>query len=173
LWGNVQHCVTKGRRVEETSPLLEKEIRGQGIFVSNFVHSLDSKRRLTIPSEWRAQVGSPKRLSVLPDVHQKCLCVFPASQMVERLNRIKQHSIADSRARQFARILASQSDLVSWDAQGRIRVKDELLDFAELKDQVAMLGAFDSFELWNPENLEAAGGMNRDQVQEAAKYVGF
>ena len=166
-------CVTKGQAVEEADTILEKEIKGQGVFVSNFTHSLDPKKRLTIPSAWRAQVDSPKSLYVLPDVHQKCLCVYPAGEMVRRLEKIRTHSIADPKARQFARVLASQSDLVSWDSQGRIRIKDGLLDFAALVDQVALVGAFDSFELWNPEYLKQARGMDRISLREAARYVGF
>jgi len=155
------------------SPSLEKEIKGQGVFVSNYAHSLDPKRRLTIPSEWRAQVGDSKSLYVLPDVHDRCLCVYPASEMVRRLQKIRNHSIADRKARQFARVLASQSDLVSWDTQGRIRIKDELLEFARLEDQVILVGAFDSFELWNPDSFREVGGMDRIGIQDAARYVGF
>jgi len=159
--------------VDKTNTVQEKEIRGQGAFVGNFTHSLDPKKRLTIPSEWRAQVWSPKSLYVLPDVHHKCLCVFPAEEMVRRLEKMRQHSIADTKARHFARVLASQSDLVSWDSQGRIRIKDELLNFAGLVDQVVLVGAFDRFELWNPDHWSNVGGMDGGNLEEAARYVGF
>ncbi len=155
---------------------LEKEIVGLSTFVSSFTHSLDPKRRLTIPSEWRAQVGSPKSLYVLPDVNQKCLRVFPSGEMTRIMDKMRKHSIADAKARQFARILGSQSDLVSWDAQGRIRIKDDLLSFAGILDQVVMVGTFDSFEIWNPENLKLTGGIgqvNQDDLRDAARYVGF
>ena len=157
----------------EINPILEHEVAGQCVFVSNYVHSLDPKKRITIPSEWRAQVGDPKSLYVLPDVHQKCLLVYPASEMVVRLKKMRSHSIADREARKFARVLASRSDLVSWDSQGRIRVKDQLLNFAELTDQVALVGAFDCFELWNPENLGDLAEDGGNEIKEAAKYVGF
>jgi MraZ protein len=159
--------------VEEGHIVLENEIVGQGVFVGTFVHSLDPKKRLTIPSGWRAQVGTPRSLYVLPHVHDPCLCVFPAAEMMRRLKRMHQHSIADRKARQFARVLASQSDLVSWDTQGRIRIKDLLLEFAGLTDAVALVGALDSFELWNPDRLRESGGMDRAALQEAARYVGL
>jgi len=157
----------------EPTPILENEILGQRVFVGRFVHSLDKKKRLTIPSEWRAQVGEPKGLYVLPDVHHRCLCVFPAAEMVRRLERMREYSIADERARRFARVLASQSDITSWDSQGRIRIKDELLEFARLADQVVMIGAFDRFEVWDSTCLDEAGGLERGDLLEAAKYVGL
>ena len=145
----------------------------QGIFVGRFTHSLDPKKRLTVPREWRAQVVEPCSLYVLPDVHQTCLCVFQGSEMVRRLERMRHHSIADRKARQFARVLASQSDIVTWDSQGRIRIKDELLSFAGLDEQIVLIGAFDCFELWSPDQLAKAGGLDRDSLREAAQYVGL
>jgi len=169
----VVHSVTKSHMVDESNIVLEDEIRGQGVFVNHYRHSLDPKKRLTIPSGWRAQVGDPKSLYVLPDVRQKCLCVFPAGEMVRRLEKMRRHSIADDTARRFARVLGSKSDLVSWDSQGRIRIKDELLQFAELTERVTLVGAIDMFELWNPERFEGLGGMEQEDLGEAAKYVGF
>lgn len=166
-------CVTKCQRVLDMNSTEQSDFGSKGVFVSNYTHSLDPKKRLTIPAEWREQVGVPLGLYVLPDVHQRCLCVFPASEMIRRIRNIGHHSIADKKASQFKRVLASQSDLVSWDTQGRIRIKDELLDFAGLVDQVRLVGAFDSFELWNPEHLSAAGGMEQTNIKDAAQYVGF
>ena len=45
--------------MERTHSNLEAEIKGLGMFVGEFSHNLDPKRRLTIPSVWRAQVGEP------------------------------------------------------------------------------------------------------------------
>ena len=165
--------VTKRGMVYKMDTHLEDEVRGQGVFVSSFTHQLDPKKRLTIPSQWRAQVGVPKTLYVLPDVHHRCLCVFPSTEITHRLEKMRHLSIADSKARQFARVLAAQSDLVSWDSQGRIRIKDGLLAFANLTDEVVLVGALDRFELWNPGHLDEAGGLDRDNLEEAAKYVGF
>jgi MraZ protein len=151
-----------------------RDVRGGHDFAdAHFAHLLDPKRRLTIPSEWRAQVGTPAGLYVLPDVQNKCLCVFPAGEMMRRIESMRRHSIADTKARNFARALASRSDLVSWDAQGRIRVKDELLNFAALVDHVVLVGAFDRFELWNPDQLKQSGGIDQTNIQDAAQYVGF
>jgi MraZ protein len=169
----MSNSVTKGGVVDADSAILEDEIRGQGVFVSSFTHSLDPKKRLTIPSQWRAQVGVPKSLYVLPDIQHPCLCVFPAGEIAQRLRKMRDYSMADEKARSFARTLASRSDLVAWDSQGRIRVKDELLKFADLKDQVTLVGAFDRFELWNPQALKRTEENGGGSLKEAALYVGM
>ncbi len=143
------------------------------MFVGSYTHTLDPKRRLTIPSEWRFQAGTHGGLYVLPGVQEPCLYVFPVRELARRIERIKTHSIADTRASQFARMVGSRSDLAAWDTQGRIRVKDELLDHAKLTSQVLLVGAFDRFELWNPEQWKASTTVDPASLNDAARYVGF
>ena len=135
---------------------------------------MDSKKRLTIPSDWRELVGVPKRLFVLPGVNDKCLCVYPSREMTRRLEKLRNLSIADTKGRQLARTLASRSDLVPWDTQGRIRIKDDLLEYAELINQVVLVGTFDGFELWNPDRWkQVIDATDQGGLGEAAQYVGF
>lgn len=163
--------VGKSDKEEKAGPIVTGVTGG---FVSQFVHSLDPKKRLTIPSDWRAQVGTPSSLYVLPGLNEdKCLYVYPAVEMAQRLEKFRKLGIADSKARVFLRTLASGSDLVTWDTQGRIRVKDELLDFAQLTEQIELVGAFDHFELWNPELWKAASTVNKTTVQDALRYFEF
>ena len=146
----------------------------QGVFTGQFAHSLDPKKRLTIPSGWRDQVGEPRRLLVLPGIEAKCLYVYPSRDAMQRMQKFTDISIADGKARQFARVIGSRSELVEWDVQGRIRVKDDLLEYAELSNQVVLVGVFNAFELWNPDRFKQQIGLS-DQASlgEAARYVGF
>ena len=145
----------------------------ESVFVGTYDHALDPKRRLTIPSSWRDRVLGTQGLYVLPDVDEKCLCVFTVREMERKLSSVGHHSIVDRKARQFARVLASRSDLVDWDSQGRIRIKDELLDYAGIKDRVTMVGNFRFFELWNPDILKKSGVMGETNLVDAVRHVGF
>jgi MraZ protein len=142
----------------------------RGGFADTYTHSLDSKRRLTIPAEWRAQVGTPQRLFVMPDFSERCLRVFPGSEMVRVVERLETLSRSDPVLRRHLRELGRQSQLLEWDTQGRIRIKDELLNFAGLKDQVQMVGSIDSFELWPPRALRDLAPVDQTRLQEAAYY---
>ena len=146
---------------------------GESVFVGTYVHALDPKKRLTIPSSWRDRIDGRPSFYVLPDVAQHCLCVFPGREMARRLESVGHHSIVDLKARQFARVLASRSDLVDWDSQGRIRIKDELLDYAGIKGSVTMVGNFRFFELWNPDLLKKSGVLDETDMVEAVRHVGF
>ena len=151
----------------------EKQELEEGVFVGTYVHALDPKRRLTIPAPWRDRVDGRPSFYVLPDVDERCLCVFSGREMSRRLESIGHHSIVDRKARQFARVLASRSDLVDWDSQGRIRIKDELLDYAGIKGTATLVGNFRFFELWNPDVLKKAGVLDATDVGDAVRHVGF
>ncbi len=148
---------------------------GSGGFASSFLHMLDPKKRLTIPSDWRSEVGDPKSLYVLPGLNgEKCLYVYPAREMAQRLDKFRKIGIGDKKARLFARILASRSELVVWDAQGRIRIKDELLAYARINEEVKLVGAWDRFELWNPTHWqETMASVDAATLEDAVRYVDF
>jgi len=162
-----------GAGVGQDHSTLIEAIGGLGMFTGDYLHSLDPKKRLTIPSLWRAQVGEPQSLFVLPDFHERCLNVLPAAEMAQRLEKIRKHSMADRKVMEFTRTLGAASDLVSWDTQGRVRIKDKLLSFAGITDQVQMIGAMHRFQLWNPANLPDSGEIDQSRLEETGLYMDF
>ncbi len=146
---------------------------GVGAFVGTFHHNLDPKKRLTLPSEWRELVGEPQSLFVLPGVNDPCLCVYPARSFALRLEKLRNFSIADEKGRQFQRSLASRSLHTGWDAQGRFRLRDDLLGYAGIGSQVVLVGCLESFELWSPERWPEQQATDMEGFLEGAKYVGL
>jgi MraZ protein len=145
-----------------------------GLFVSQYRHTLDPKRRITIPASWREVIGQPPQVFVLPSVTDPCVVVYPARMMADRIERIRRLSMADDKARRFLRTMASRSELLSWDVQGRIRVKDELLAHARIADEVMLVSHFDGFELWNPRLWEAAARkVTAQDLRKGSEQIGF
>jgi MraZ protein len=120
-----------------------------------------------------AQVGEPKSFSCCRIFHEPCLNVLPASEMARRLERLRRHSLSDKRAMAFTRTLGANSDLVSWDSQGRVRINDKLLAFAQITDQVQLVGAMDKFQLWNPALLTESDVVDQAKLSETGQYVDF
>ena len=145
-------------------------------FLNAYTHFLDPKRRLTIPSEWREPFGQSPTLYVLPDFFERSLRLIPDVDMDRRLEKIRQIPLSDRRGRDLVRELGRQSDKVQWDSQGRIRIKDEMLTWAGLVDQVLLIGAYDTFELWEPKiwaQTNRAATVDQDKLREVAPVVGF
>ena len=150
---------------------LETEVSGLGMFVGEYVHNLDAKKRITIPSVWRALIGNPRSLYVLPDFNEKCLKVLPANEMRLKLDRIRLKTMGDKAANEAQRKLGAVSDVLTWDTQGRIRVSNRLLDFAGLDSQAVLVGAFQTFEIWSPENRKVELAIDQESLQQALKHI--
>lgn len=116
-------------------------------YTDQFEHTLDEKRRLTIPYEWRDE-GYEHQLFVFPS-KDGCLKVYPASWLGERQERIANLPLADAGRKKIEAVAAMAQKLV-WDSQGRVRVKDGLLSRAGIDRNVHLVGALDHFEIWEP-----------------------
>jgi MraZ protein len=150
-----------------------EELLNAGAFVGSYTHSLDGKKRVTIPADWREASGNPV-LFVLPGVNEKCLYVYTAKEMAQRLEKVRAASVANVQARTFQRDFFSRADRVVLDSQGRIRIKDALLDFAGIINQMVLVGVGSRFELWSPESWnEQNSQLDQSKFAEAAQYIGF
>ena len=148
---------------------------GQKLFCNVFTHNLDAKRRLTIPSDWRELVGQPQKIFVLQGLDvTPHLRALPAYEMARRLEKLQGVSLSDTAAQEHIRTLTSRSDLVPWDGQGRIRLRDELLDFAGVKDEAVLVGSFNGFEIWSPERwIEKQQAAQQARLADAIRFFGL
>ena len=126
------------------------------IFVGSYTHALDAKRRMIFPSTWRNMLGEPNRLYAFPHNDEKCLFIYPEVEMTRRLNMVRNSRSMDAQDQQAVRSLTAGADMLVWDAQGRIRVGDNLLAHAEVKEQVVLVGTLTRIELWSVENFDLA-----------------
>ncbi len=150
-----------------------QELLNAGAFVGSYTHTLDGKKRVTIPSDWREAAGEPV-LFILPGVNEKCLYVYTAREMAQRLEKVRTASVANVQAQRFLRDFFSRADRVALDAQGRIRVKDALLDYAGIINQMLLVGVGSRFELWSPESWnEQSSQLDQSKFAEAVQYIGF
>lgn len=145
----------------------------KGCFTSDYKHSLDPKKRLTIPSEWREYIGESKEVFILPNTKLGCLRVFTGREMDARLSRLLNVKLSDEKANMYARVIAANSQRTKWDSQGRIRIKDKLLKQAGLVDDVIFVGSMTHFELWNPDSLAKLRAEEEPSLDEALEELGL
>lgn len=126
------------------------------LFVGSFHHSLDPKRRLIIPSSWRALMGAEPRLYVFPHPDRKCLYLYTQKEMNRRLNQLRASGGTDMQDEQAIRAMTAAADALAVDVQGRVRIKDELLAHAEVKSKVVLVGTLTRMELWSEEQFDLA-----------------
>jgi MraZ protein len=123
---------------------------GTGLLVGRFDHAMDPKKRLTVPAGWRDLMGAPAYVYVFPDPNDMCLNLIPPAEMEGRLEKLRQRALFDKKSSVALRVFGENSEQVMLDVQGRIRIRDKLLAFAQLTDKVVMIGAMNRIQLWAP-----------------------
>ncbi len=126
------------------------------LFVGSFTHSLDAKRRLIFPSVWRGLVGEPGQMFAFPHPEQKSLYLYTAAEFMRRLDALRSSGLSDPSDEQAIRSIMAGSEMLVWDAQGRVRVSENLLAHIEVKNQVVLVGVTTRIELWSVENYDLA-----------------
>lgn len=169
MWGSVGQSV---KRMGDLQQLLASAGSGAPTFLGKFTHNLDPKKRLTIPSGWRDLLGEDKTLYVLPGMGRPCLMLMPRAAMTQMIQRIEQLSVSDPSAMDQVLALASESESVNLDAQGRIRVKDDLMERAGLDGEIILAGAWSKIELWNASRFDE-WKKDAPALGDAAKALGI
>lgn len=137
----------------EINQLLSSASGAQAPFMGKHAHKLDPKKRLTVPSGWRSLMGEGG-VFLMPGIDRACLQLLPGPVMTQFMQKLQGMQLSNPEEMELMLTLASESDHLNFDVQGRIRVKDEHLDYAGLTGEVILAGAFNRIELWSPENWE-------------------
>jgi len=141
--------------------------------MGRYDHALDPKKRFTIPSEWRRAMGDPEYVFVIPDPREQCLDLIPRDLMEARLEDLRSKALFDPALNRALQVIGENSEQLMLDVQGRIRVCDKLLRFANLTTTVAMVGSVRMIKLWNPTALQPADKVDQASLGEAMEAVGF
>ena len=164
-------CQRMSKKVVQS--VAETATGGSNALMGEFRHALDPKRRLTIPSEWRKAMGDPDFVYVMRDRNGKCLDLLPKAEMETLIGKLRQKALFDPALTKAAMVIGANSEQLMLDVQGRIRISDKLLQFANLTTTVAMLGAVRMIKLWNPQALAPADKVDQASLAEALAQAGF
>jgi MraZ protein len=139
-------------------------------FKGTYLHTLDHKNRLNIPSKFRGNPESPENEHyVIVRGFEGCLYVYPHNSWIiieEKLAGLK--TLSDSKARYFVRLMLSNAADAKIDKQGRIAIPQILLDLVGISKEVTIRGVFDKIELWDPGRLKDYESGQPDSYEDVA-----
>lgn len=116
------------------------------MLIGEYKHTLDPKKRLSLPSKWRKELGSTLIVTRGLD---NCLFVYPETEWQKITNKISELPLGSADTRSFNRFFLSGAVEVEVDTVGRILVPDFLKDFAKLDSKVVLAGVHDRVEIWD------------------------
>jgi len=119
------------------------------LLIGEFIHSIDSKKRLAVPAKFRRELG---KRAVLTRGLDNCLFLFPLKEWQVFAEKLSKLPVGQQNSRSFIRIMLAGATDVELDGLGRILIPDYLKNYAGLKKKVVIAGLFTRCEIWDEEN---------------------
>jgi MraZ protein len=141
-------------------------------FKGSYAYSVDSKGRINIPAKLRKYISNeaPNNF-VLTRGYEKCLYVYPVDEWKKLEEMIRSLSGTNPKHRFFKRALMENASDVELDAQSRIVISKELLQYAEIENEVMILGVLDHIEVWNPKLYKEYQETQKESYEDIAQTV--
>lgn len=139
------------------------------MFCGEYSHNLDSKKRMSLPSRLREELGENVVMTKNVD---KCVSLYP----IDRWNAFtaKLETLPETETRMVKRFLFSAAFETSVDGQGRILISPGLCQYAGLEKAVKVIGVGDHVEIWDEARWnEESSSENTADITELLIKLGF
>ena len=122
------------------------------MFLGEHHRTIDSKGRIFIPAKFREEII--KGVVITKGFDEKCLFLFSRQGWKRIQERIVENPMAKRNIQSFSRWFFSSATVESIDQQGRTRIPQNLIEYADLKKEIVLVGVSDRAEIWSRENWE-------------------
>lgn len=134
------------------------------MLIGEYIHTIDDKKRLSIPSKFRKDLG---KVAVVARGLDHCLFIYAKKEWDKIAARVGESGWGQSDTRAFQRSLFSGAHEVEFDASGRLLVPDSLKDYAKLDGKAVLIGVHNRVEVWN----ENEWGVYKTKVEQDAEAL--
>ena len=143
------------------------------MFIGEYQHSIDPKKRLALPSKFRKELG--KNVVVTRGL-DKCLFVYPAKVWKELAEILGTLPMGESTTRSFVRLMLAGAVDSDVDGQGRVLLPEYLKEYAGLNRSVVVAGLFNRLEIWDEKKwntYKTGAEKNTDEIAEQLGKLGI
>jgi MraZ protein len=142
------------------------------MFYGEFVHTIDNKGRLILPSKFRevAKSNFVEKFFITRGL-DKCLFMFSEEEWKAVEQKFKTMPFTKQDSRKFNRLYFSGAVEMIPDKQGRILIPSYLKDFAEIKKDVIIIGVSNRVEIWAKNLWQEFYRSNLESFEETAEKL--
>src|SRR3989338_7121675 len=115
------------------------------MFLGEYLHTFDTKNRISIPSKFRKELG---RVVVVTRGLDHCLNVYSRKAWEKEAKTYAAEVNGSSARRGLARLFLAGSAEAEVDKSGRILIPENLKSFASIKEMAVVAGVADRVEIW-------------------------
>jgi MraZ protein len=116
------------------------------MLIGQYTHTLDPKKRLSLPSQFRRELG---KKVVLTNGLDNCIFIYSTKEWEKVAGSLGNLGIGGADTRSFNRFMLAGAIETDVDASGRILVPDFLKKFAGLSEKVVVAGVHSRAEIWD------------------------
>lgn len=116
------------------------------MFLGEFLHKIDSKNRIMIPSEFREDLGEEFYVTKGPE---NSLLIYTSEEFENRAKKYEELSYQSKKNRAMKRLFFASTIKANLDKQGRVLLNKQLRDYAGLNDQAMIIGNNTNIEIWD------------------------
>jgi len=139
------------------------------MLIGEYTHTLDPKKRLSLPAKFRKELG---KKVVLTRGLDNCLFIYSLKEWERIAAKLGELSIGQSDTRGFNRFMLSGAVEIDVDSIGRVLVPDFLKEFAGLRDKVVLAGVHTRVEIWDAKAWSAYTKRVERQADVLAEKLG-
>jgi len=142
------------------------------MFIGEYQHNVDPKKRLSLPSKFRGELG---RKVVVTRGLDQCLFVYPMKVWEEIAGKLGSLPVGESTTRSFIRLMLAGATDVEVDGQGRVLIPDYLKSYAGLHKNVTVAGLYNRLEIWDEtkwKTYKTKAEKNTDEIAEQLGKLG-
>ncbi len=139
------------------------------MLLGEYTHTLDPKKRLSLPAKFRKELG---KTVVLTHGLDKCLFLYSSKQWEKIAGKLSSLSMGQTDTRGFSRFMLAGAVEAEIDSLGRILVPDFLKEFAGLDSKVVVTGVHDRAEIWDSSRWSEYKARVSEQADALAEKLG-
>jgi len=125
------------------------------VFFGEYRSKIDKQGRIIIPAKLREQIITSRNRNVyITRGLEMCLFLFSQKTWENQSERLKSLPFTKGDPRAFARLFFSGAYKSKIDNQGRMLIPPNLLEYAEIKERVAIIGVGTRIEIWDEKKWE-------------------
>ncbi|MCQ0989991.1 division/cell wall cluster transcriptional repressor MraZ [Jiella marina] len=136
-------------------------------FLSSYVHNIDAKGRVSVPSSFRQVIASRgiRELFAMRSLSRPAIDVGGPELMEHYERQMEAVDPFSDLYQDLALYAYGDGAYLKFDTEGRIQMTDFIRAHTGITDRVAFVGVKHSFQLWDPERFEAFRSQSRERLQ--------
>jgi MraZ protein len=142
------------------------------MLIGEYKHTLDDKKRISLPVKFRSQVG--KKIIITHGL-DGCLFLYPGAEWKKISEKLGNLGMGSADNRGFNRYMLASAVEIDVDSVGRILIPENLRSVSKIKDKVVFTGVYSRVEIWDEKAWEVYKSKvlkNADQMAEKLGEIG-